>query len=167
MTDSKHLTLLKQYQSLNPKQKAVIDSFVEALRGMPLNPSTIERHKYDLVRFLPYAPSNFNFKKATRQELEKAIGKMRDDTELGPEVKWKVALSIKKFYKWLLGENVTYPKQVAWIKTHRKNDQKVKEGDLLSKEEVTALINATKHLRNKAIIALLYDWEYEQENFST
>lgn len=60
---------------------------------------------------------------------------------------------VKKFYKWLLGENVIYPKLVQHIDT----SGSIPEINALSKEEIDKLINRAGKLSHKFILAVLFD----------
>jgi len=60
--------------------------------------------------------------------------------------------TIRKFYKWLLGNNTYYPELVDWIDTF----EIVKEVPALTREEVEKLTNSA-NTRDKAIIMFLFD----------
>jgi len=66
---------------------------------------------------------------------------------------YKVAL--KKFYKWLSGGE-QYPPEVRWIRASVKRNSRLPE-ELLSEEDVEALIGAARHPRDRALIAVLYE----------
>ncbi len=60
--------------------------------------------------------------------------------------------TIRKFYKWLLGNNKHYPELVDWIDTY----DIVKEIPAISREDVEKLAESS-NIRDKAIIMFLYD----------
>ena len=60
--------------------------------------------------------------------------------------------TIKKFYKWLLGNNEYYPELVDWIETY----ERIMEIPALRREEVEKLADACK-VRDKTIIMFLFD----------
>lgn len=66
---------------------------------------------------------------------------------------------IKRFYKWLKGNDEEYPMEVKWINTNLKKSELrlPSEGDLLTEEEVKKLIDAAMNPRDKAFISLLYE----------
>jgi len=76
---------------------------------------------------------------------------------------WQYKAAVKMFYKWLFGKenDETPPEAVRWI-------MKVANGngngydkfrkEILTPEEMLKILNAAKNARNKAIIAIL--WEY-------
>jgi integrase len=69
-------------------------------------------------------------------------------------------ITLKKFYKWLLGNNVHYPELVDWIETY----DIVKEIPALSRDEVEKMAQASK-IRDRAIIMLLFDSGARAEEF--
>ncbi|AAT42947.1 site-specific integrase [Picrophilus oshimae] len=66
-------------------------------------------------------------------------------------------VTLKKFYKWLLGNNKTYPECVDWIKFNSRPSHEVKPESLITVEEEKKLINACRNSRDRALISLLYD----------
>ncbi len=66
-------------------------------------------------------------------------------------------ISIKKFYKWLEGDNEEYPKKVKFLRTQpKKNKEKLPE-DLLDRKDIEAMIIASNTIRDKALISVLYE----------
>jgi integrase/recombinase XerD len=63
---------------------------------------------------------------------------------------------LKRFYKWLLGEDEYYPPCVAWIRTKDVKNHILPE-QLLTEEEVLQVVNACQFVRDKAFIHLLYE----------
>ncbi len=65
--------------------------------------------------------------------------------------------ALKRFYKWHLGRDEEYPPCVRWVKTKGGNHKRTLPEDLLSKDEIRALIEAAVNPRDRALIALLAD----------
>ncbi len=63
---------------------------------------------------------------------------------------------LKRFYKWLLGDDETAPKIVSWIKIKDSKSNILPE-ELLTEEEVLKLVDTAKFTRDKAFIYLLYE----------
>jgi site-specific recombinase XerD len=136
------------------KQQA--EKFVWFLQAKGLSATTIRRHVYCLKKFLEVIGSGKNVSEASREDLEKAMAEIRS-MSLKPETKRKIIITVKLFYKHALGEGMYYPKQVGWIKAPRSTGKKVIPEDLLTESEVLRMLKASKNVRDKAIIALLYD----------
>jgi integrase/recombinase XerD len=62
---------------------------------------------------------------------------------------------IRIFFKWLRGTE-ELPDEVRWIKLNRIRNS-LSPGDLLTKEGVKKMIETAANLRDKALIAVLYD----------
>lgn len=70
-------------------------------------------------------------------------------------------VSVKKFYKWLLGNNRTYPPLVDWIDTYARH----KEISSLTPGEVQAMLDCSTSIRQKAIIQVLFDGGFRRDEF--
>lgn len=107
-----------------------------------------------------------DFKTVSQAEMEDFIGKLENDkltTEMkdgsikrytyGEWSKHDIKIALKKFYKWLLGNNIEYPSIIAWIDTH------VKETDppALNKDEIIKLAEHATGTRSKALIWCLFE----------
>lgn len=66
---------------------------------------------------------------------------------------------IKRFWKWLKGNDEEYPPEVKWIKTSVPRSKRPKRhaGDNLVEDEVKRMISTTTHPRDRAIIATFWD----------
>ena len=68
---------------------------------------------------------------------------------------YKVAL--KRFYRWLEGDDEDYPRKVRWLKSSG-DATRIKEPEqLLNHEEILEMIRCAKNPRDKAIISFLYE----------
>jgi len=87
----------------------------------------------------------------------------RDDVEkwvtsldhLGTESLTNYVAIIKAFYKWLYGEDE--PECVSWLQIKNGRHKRKLPTDMITAEEVKAMINATDNARDKAIIACTYE----------
>lgn len=95
-----------------------------------------------------------DFDKATRKDLERLIIYIESQAyALNTIYDYKVC--IKKFYKWLDKSGDETPERVRWIKTNSKKSRKKLPEDILSKEDVKAMIGASCNPRDACIISLL------------
>ena len=94
-----------------------------------------------------------DFKKMKKEDIEgffSSFGKLASKT-------WSTkGAFIKSFFKWLCKSD-EYPPNVKWIKTTVKNKNHKLPSDLLTKEEIKAMANATDNLRDRALIMILYE----------
>lgn len=127
----------------------------------------VTRHKH--LRFLTMISLFFkkSLDQVTQEEMEEFILNLENNRILTKKEKYysdstKVdcKCSIRKFYKWLFGNNEIYPPLVNWI------DTSLKENPIsaLTREEVERLADSCS-LRDKAIIKILFDSGARIEEF--
>ena len=93
-------------------------------------------------------------------ELRGKNGKIIKTKKLAHSTKLDYKKTIRKFYKWLLGNNDHFPELVDWIDTY----DLPREVSALTRDEVERLADASK-IRDKAIIMLLFDSGARAEEF--
>lgn len=96
-----------------------------------------------------------DFGKASKKDIV-ALLRMIEGMDYSDWTKLNYKTTLKKFYKWLAGGE-EYPEQVKWIKTSKRNMNHTLPEELLTEEDVTKLINAAEHPRDKALISVLYE----------
>ena len=111
---------------------------------------------------------NKDFDKVTQEDMERLIVDVEKDriktvkgTPFTESTKVDIKKIIKKFYKWLLGNNEHYPQIVDWIDTYNK----VPEVPALMRWEVEKMVEHAKTTRDKAMIMLLFDSGARPEEF--
>jgi integrase/ribosomal protein L40E len=113
------------------------------------------------LRFFIYLFSFFNkdLDTATKEDIEKIVATINAKESLSPVTKHDCKVIIKRFYKWLKGNNEEYPPEVKWIKSKIKRHEKklVGNGELITPEDVDKLMQASECTRDKALISLLYE----------
>jgi site-specific recombinase XerD len=66
-------------------------------------------------------------------------------------------VTLKRFYRWLDGDDEEYPRKVRWIKTSG-DTTRIKEPDqLLTPEEILEMIRHARNPRDKALVSFLYE----------
>ncbi len=142
---------------LSKQNAEYIRAHIEFLKAKQSNIRTQIKHLYHIRRFYRLLKNpKRDFKQLTREDMQAATARM-EDTEYGTETKRNIKVVVKYFWKHLKGEDEFYPAEVRWIKTSGdKKDRKMPE-DLLTEEEIRRMIESATTLRNKAIIAILYD----------
>ncbi|NIM47588.1 MAG: tyrosine-type recombinase/integrase [Candidatus Aenigmarchaeota archaeon] len=97
---------------------------------------------------------NKSFKKADIKDIKAAVAEL-EASKYADSTKAEMKVTLKKFYNWLRGYGPkTYPPEVVWIKNTKKNGHKLPE-DMLTEDDIKAMINAADNLRDKAFIAVL------------
>jgi site-specific recombinase XerD len=146
---------IKSNPSIAKENKKHLDDLIVYLQAKNMKPNTIEKYVYHYEKILHAIGEKKDILKADKKDIEKAIANI-NTLKLVDEEKRKIKVTIKVLYKHFLGEDEYYPRQIAWIRTSASKNKVLPE-DLLSEEEVMKLINAARDVRDKAIIALLFD----------
>jgi site-specific recombinase XerD len=92
--------------------------------------------------------------KTDKKDMIRIVG-LLEKSHYANEVKHATKVSIKKFYKWL-GGGEEYPDKVRWIKSSQKSKNRLPK-ELLTKDEVERMINVAEHIRDKAMVSVLYE----------
>lgn len=96
------------------------------------------------------------FEDVSREDLQQLFQDTILKEKMSPATLNDYRKVIKKFYKWLLGDNDQYPRVVSWIKIHTLTC-KVTPSDMISEDELKRMIDAADHPRDKALIATLFN----------
>ncbi len=99
---------------------------------------------------------NKPFEEATVDDIKDLVYRI-ERSDYSPWTKHDYKVALKRFYKWLKGNNEEYPPEVKWIKTTLKAKDELLPEDLLTEEEVMTLVNAADSPRDKAFIITLYE----------
>ncbi|MGV8085455.1 MAG: tyrosine-type recombinase/integrase [Candidatus Bilamarchaeum sp.] len=92
----------------------------------------------------------------TKEDIKQFVIDIETETKYSQWTKHDYKCVLKRFFKWLKGNNKEYPEEVSWIKVHVKDKHKLPE-DLLTDEEIKKIINVTTNHRERAMITCLYE----------
>src|SRR3989344_2290272 len=103
--------------------------------------------------------TGIEFETAKKEELMKFVQKVQLNEKYSVWTKQVYKVVLKKFYKWLKGDNKTYPEEVSWITTNIKRSQMrlPSEEGLLTEDEIKRLVSCTDTPRDKAMVSVLYE----------
>ena len=103
---------------------------------------------------------NKDFYKVNEKDIEKFITNLEDNKILqengkiySEEYKADIKKALKKFYKHILGNGLSYPDMVNWVDTTSTK----KDYEALTKEDVFKLVERTSNLRDKTLFLFLFD----------
>ena len=118
--------------------------------------SEVRRKNYSqrLRKIAEWIPDKFL--NPDKEAIKKVLGILSDDRYS----EWTYVTyinMIKRFYKWHLGNNTTYPDCVSWIKRPKNPNGKVKPDSLITQDEIKALVQNSKNNRDRALFYTLYD----------
>ena len=139
-----------------PENKKLLRGFVQFLRAQGKKPRTIMRYVYTFTKILPEIPGNKPLLKCSKENIIKIVDKI-NAMPLSEITKTKCKITLKVIFKHFIGEDEYYPKEVRWIKTSSKDTNQILPSDLLSNDDIAKLLQSTRNLRDRAIIALMAD----------
>jgi integrase/recombinase XerD len=97
--------------------------------------------------------SGKDFSSMEKADVQKIVAEI-ERSKLAPTTKRERKVVIRRLFKWLKGEQ----SPAAWIKVSKKiSDHKLPE-DLITEDEVKLMIEAASNARDRALVALLYDF---------
>ncbi len=157
------LELLQERKDLLESNRIYIADFLKHI-------SAEVGHRRTMVYYFKLAKIAFllnkDFKETTEDDIRDLIRKIDfgDVCEKGNRMckyeahtKTTIKVIIKRFYRWLEGNNKIVPDKVSWIKCKEKDYKTRKCDDLLTESEIIRIIDACDRLRDKAILSLLYE----------
>ena len=147
------ISTLKE-SKLNSEDKKDIKDFIDTMQAQGIKPIRLVKNVYvlkklGLMKKIPY-------RKATKQDIIKIIGKIESNKDYAQWTKADFKIVLKRFFKWLKGNEEVYPEEVKWIKNKEPKNKLLPE-ELLTEEEIMKLVNAANHPRDKAFIFTLYE----------
>jgi site-specific recombinase XerD len=98
---------------------------------------------------------NKDFIDVNLEDIKALVG-MIEKSDFAEWTKHDYKVILKKFYKWLRG-NEDFPTEVKWIKTTMKNNRQKLPEELLTEEEVKKLIESANEPRDRALVSVLYE----------
>lgn len=132
-----------------------IDDFCNYLTSEGLSENRVKKYRYTLSTMSKRIGKSF--RKCKKKDLVNFFADIqRSDYAENTKRDFKVVT--KKFWKWLK-QTEDYPEETKWIKTTMNHRLKkmIKTKDVLTEEEVYLMVDSAPHLRDKAIISLLYE----------
>jgi integrase/recombinase XerD len=98
-----------------------------------------------------------NFRHVSKQDIVKLMANL-ETQDLEEWTKHTYRVVTKKFFQWLYKlDEQNYPPQVAWIHSRATNNRHILPEELLTADDVKALLTAEKDPRDKAFIMTLWE----------
>lgn len=135
-------------------RQAILE-FVDECKA--INLSMARRVKY--LYTLPILAERLgkNFESATVDDIKKLVGDINDDKGYADWTKNDFRVALKRFYRWLRklspGQS---PPETAWIRV-RSAKKKILPEELLTEDDVSALLSACENSRDRAFTMTLYE----------
>jgi len=146
---------VEQSKDVQPANRKLYCEWAHTLLAESLSFSRVLKYTQVLMTFERFLRKPF--RRATKRDLQEAIINL-DHFGYRPHYLHDIKVTVRKFYKWLKGTRYGYPDEVRWIHSVlRRSQRRMLPEALLSEEQVAQMINACKSVRDRAIIAVLYD----------
>lgn len=100
---------------------------------------------------------NKPFPDATKLDIQGVVGKIERNERYSEWTKHDFKAILKKLYKWLKGNDETFPDEVRWVKPRLKNGKKMLPENILTEDEVKRMAEIATHPRDKAFVLALYE----------
>ena len=142
---------------LSRENKDVILAFANYLQVKGLTSARAE--KYVITLRMIALTLKKDFRNATREDLENYILQFRARQDRSVWTKTDYAVTLHRFYRWLEGDDQDTPPKVARISASlKKKDQpRIKKAELLTEQDVQALLRAARTPRDRALLAVTWD----------
>jgi site-specific recombinase XerD/ribosomal protein L40E len=135
--------------------KKLAAEYADFMRARGLTERSVSKNLYCLSTFFKFAGKK-DILKLTKEEVTRAVAGI-EGSGYSTKTKQGILIAIKSLYKHFLGNDDLYPDQVRWIKTTMKGSKRVLPEDILVEQDILKMIKASNSVRDKAIIALLFD----------
>ncbi len=155
-TQLEKIDIFLEKSNITERNKEIIKEFKTYSLVNGLSKSRVLKYMSNLKKMAEWFDMDFD--KAKKKDVERVVGMIRSK-EYSEWTKRTYCIIIKRFYKWLYGNDEEYPKEVSWIK-NKLNRSKIKlpgEGDLITEDEIKLVLEKTAHPRNKALISVLFE----------
>ncbi len=138
---------------INSQNKKLILEFKDECFANSIGIARIIRYLYSLRDLAVWLDKSFSV--CEIKDLKTLVASIERMDKYCARTKVEYKASLKKFYKWLKGND--NPEEVAWIKLSLKKHNDKLPSELLSEQDITDMINKTTNLRDRAIIISLYE----------
>ena len=146
--------LLRRGNPISRRNAELIEKFMEHCISIGLSKARVTRYAFALKKLAEFLGKDFD--KATKEDIKELVVKI-ESSDYSPWTKQIFKVTLKRFYKWLKGGDREYPEEVKWIKTTLSARDRMLPEDLLTEEEIKAMVDAMHHPRDKAFIMTLYE----------
>jgi integrase/recombinase XerD len=149
------LARLMSNKRISDTNRKFILNFVEECRANNLSLARRVKYLYTLPILAERLGKDFD--SVTVDGLKKLVGQINDDKGYADWTKNDFRVALKRFYQWLRklppGQS---PPETAWIRV-RSVKKKILPEELLTEDDVSAMLNACEISRDRAFVMTLYE----------
>lgn len=156
-TDRKLENALCRLASNRGLVKDVRDTLGQFVEDLAARGLSTHRQLWYLTHLVPAATFlDRTFLNPSKEDVKAFVAEV-ERSDLSDWSKANKRTAVKRFYKWLLGDDEEYPEAVRWIRTTPGNGNRKLPEDLPTAQEVEALLRAAVNPRDRALLAVLSD----------
>ena len=133
-------------------RNAILD-FSDHCFSEGLSPRRVLKYLYTLKTIALRFPKDF--RKAMRIDIERLVRQI-ERSNYSEWTKHDYRVTLKKFFRWLR-KTEEYPPEVKWLRSTMRNNRTKLPEEILTQEEIRAMIVAAPTVRDKAFIGALYE----------
>jgi len=100
---------------------------------------------------------NKPFPQATKKDIQGVVAEIEKCERYAAWTKYDFKVILKKFYKWLKGNDELFPEEVRWIHPSVRGSKRTLPEELVTEDEVKRMAEAAMHPRDKALVMVLYE----------
>jgi integrase/recombinase XerD len=131
-----------------------VERFVSFQSTLSRAPNTLKKYKARLATFNRFL--GMPWRAATRDDISHALLAMQE-AGYKPNTLRDERIIARMFYNWLFElPKGQFPTCVAWIEVGNEESKHVERDELITAEDLQRILDATGHIRNKAMIAVLW-----------
>jgi len=145
---------VEQDKQVCPENKQAILDFCRARLARGSSRLRVVKCAYCL-RFLAHW-LKMTFAQASKNDLISLVGEL-EQQDYAEYTKYDFKIVLKLLYKWLKGNDETFPPEISWLKPRLRNNAHKLPEELITEEEVLEMARATNNPRDKALVLLLYE----------
>jgi len=140
--------------SIPAKNRRAILAFCDSCFSQGLSSPRVLKYLSHLSTIAPSFTKEFT--RVTRADVEKVVRRI-EGSGYSEWTKHDYKITLKKFFRWLRGTEDEYPPEVKWIRSTIRNGRLKLPDEILTPQEVQAIITAAPSVRDKAFISCLYE----------
>jgi site-specific recombinase XerD/ribosomal protein L40E len=142
------------HNPVSKRNAEVVRRFERALLSEGLTPGRVVKYLAGLKTLAEHLVTDFE--DATKEDIEDLMLWV-ERSDYSPWTKHDFKVVIKRFYKWLRGNNEDYPPEVKWIRTTLKEKDVLLPEQLITEDEIKRMVEAAENPRDRAFIIALYE----------
>jgi len=139
---------------LPERNRKLILGFIEDRLSDGLSKARVIKYINYLIKLSRWLGKDFD--SANRDDIKSVVMEIEQSTYVDFS-KSELRMVLRKLYKWLR-QSEDYPPEVRWIRPRMKKVSKIKmPEELLTEDEVRAMVRASQKERDRAFVAVLYE----------